>query len=266
MTESPVGANDALFAAEGVKEVRANASALQLTWGIRFGTVVNIDPLDDNVIMMTLDGSGVAVVPALSLIGKRPIGERCAVLSTPPSGLYIVAAVAAAGPQYQVQQILSSSASSITFSNIPTSLRRLEVSYRARGTAAINASEMTFQANGVGSASYFAEIVIANNAAISAASRNGTTSGIIGLLTGASAVAGIYGSGTISFASWNASSAVSLPYVFQAQSLGTGVGNFFAYSGGGVYLGAGPYTSLTFLPGIGVNFDSGTDFQLTGWV
>lgn len=83
--------NSGLTAAYGVEQTRDNAEALQLTWGVRFATVVNIADSATNVAMVSFDDSSESVVPALILIGGIVAGHRVAILTVPPGGNYLFA-------------------------------------------------------------------------------------------------------------------------------------------------------------------------------
>ena len=248
--------------ATGVEQVRDNAQALGLQWGLKFATVVSVDPNDNSVIMITLDGATTTTVPALSLTGSLAPGNRVCVIEVPPSGLYVVNKVP--GNFYEARQTLTSSAASVTFSDIPANLRRLDVHLTARTTGAVNANQVYYRINGNSSAVYFAERLTGNNATAGATPDNGLTMGPIGLLTGSLAAANVFGSGQATFVSWDSPNSGSLSYTYNSQALGTGVANFFTFTGGGIYYADGPYTSITFIPQVG-SFESGSDFQITGW-
>ena len=265
MTEvSNDGSISGLVAANSVEQVRDNAQNLTQSWGLRFATVSSIDASDPNVAMVLFDDSSSAVVPALSLGGSVAAGDRVTIIQVPPSGTYILNKLP--GNFYERRQILTSTTSSVTFSNIPTRLRRLEVHYTARGTGAFSVNQMYYRINGVSSASYYAQRLMGNNATASAAPDNPLTRGPLGLLTGALATTNVYGSGQAVFVSWDSPNSGSLSSTFLSQSIGAGVGasNFFLFAGGGMYFADGPYTSLTLLPETG-SFESGSDFQITGW-
>jgi hypothetical protein len=247
-----------------VQEVKANAASLDLTWALQPATVIAYDATM-GVAKIILDGD-VTVTPAISLISTLLVNERVMTVHIPPSGVYVIAQIGAnaSGPPYQSRQILSAAASSVTFSGIPTTLRRLECHFSARGTSAFDVNQVFFRINNDSSGVYYAERLAGNNATASAGPENAVTQGPIGLLTGTLAPANVYGSGAAVFVSWDSPNAGSLGYTFTSQALGTGVGNFFTFVGGGIYRADGPYTSLILLPQTG-SFESGSDFQITGW-
>ena len=87
--------------------------------------------------------------------------------------------------------------------------------------------------------------------------------GAIGAMVGASAGAGVFASGNVTFTGWDSPHSTSLGHTFLSQALGNLVANFFAQYGGGIYFNTGPYTSLTIIPQTG-NFVAGSDFQIEG--
>lgn len=164
---------------------------------------------------------------------------------------------------YRARQTLSGSAATVTFSSIPSTLRSLRLRWTARSDNAVNAQFISIQVNGNSGANYSYEFVQGNNTTASANNGVAQTGGVVGLMVGASASAGVFSSGAIDVIGWDNQHASSLGWNFMSQALGTGVANFFTMNGGGNASVAGPYTSVTILPQAG-NFITGSDFQLEG--
>ena len=73
-----------------IKAIQDNAERLGLTWGLRPATVTsNADP-----VMARYDGDG-ETIAMVSMIGVLNVGQRVYAIRVPPSGNYIVGAVAA---------------------------------------------------------------------------------------------------------------------------------------------------------------------------
>jgi hypothetical protein len=89
MTDEDLSTQTAVSA---VEEVQANASSLDLTWGLR---PAQVNDITGNAVQIILDGD-TNLVPAISLIGTLAKGARVWVLKIPPSGSYVVGF--AAGP------------------------------------------------------------------------------------------------------------------------------------------------------------------------
>jgi hypothetical protein len=167
-----------------------------------------------------------------------------------------------AGEVYEARQTLSVTAGTVTFSAIPSALRRLVVSWTARGDNASSEQHMRIQVNGLAGTNYNTEQIHANGAALSSSLivANGA-SGFAGHVACATATAGLFASGEITFVGWDSPHSTFLGYTFAAQCItASGIFN----SGGGTITGAGPYTSVTLFPAAG-SFIAESDFQLTGY-
>jgi len=162
------------------------------------------------------------------------------------------------------RQTLTGSAASVTFT-VPSNLRKLTITHATRADPAVSTQAILMRINNDATANYYYQIGQASNATASAAATSASTSGSIGLSTGASASANVFGSGEVTLAGWDQSHAGAVQWSFTSQALGAVAANFVAQYGGGVYLVAGPYTSITFLPASG-NFVAGSDFQLYGLI
>src|SRR5262245_43237089 len=176
------------------------------------------------------------------------------------------AALALLAPKYASRQILSGTVASVTFSSIPGTLRRLQISYMARADNAVQAQAVNLRFNADSTANYSYQVLQGSNATASAAAGVGTTSVQCGLCTGASAAAGIFGGGDVTVHGWDVPHPSSCPGVsFNSYALGVGAGNFVHSTGGGHWITpTGTPNSITFLPAAG-NFVAGSDFQVTGW-
>lgn len=249
-------------AGELVTQIQDRARSLGLTWQIAKGTVILGD--DESNMVVLYDGDTTAI-GMTSMIGTLDTETRVWIIQVPPGGNYIVGRVNAGAPLYQARTILTASAASLTMSGIPTALRRLRISYRVRADNAVNAQLMFMRINANATANYFYEYGQANNVTAAAVAGSGATAGAIGICTGASAAAGVFGSGQIEIPGWDRAAAnTNLNWTFVTQGLGTGVANFFAQYGGGLFNVAGPYTSIMFLPNAG-NLITGTEIQIEGW-
>jgi hypothetical protein len=239
-----------------VQAIVANAQRLGLIWTLRQATITDVSP-----VMGAYDGDVDSVsIEMTSMIGSVALEDRVYVLGVPPSGNFITGRVTT---PYSSRQVLPAAASSVTFSNIPTNLRSLKLSYSSRGDSAVNVQTISMRINASAAAVYSTENLQANNATATAAPTAGATSATVGLQTGTSAAGGSWGSGTIELNPWDNANGSSLGFTYDTQALGTGVGNFFHWTGGGVYGAGGPYTSITLTPQAG-NFQGGSSFLIEG--
>jgi hypothetical protein len=163
-----------------------------------------------------------------------------------------------ASPYRQVNT-LGSAASSITISSIPSTLRRLQVSWYARGDAALASIAVSIRVNADGGGNYasaFTQIT-------TQVSDIAQTSMKVGNCPANTAAASQFASGEIAIAGWNSRSKLNPTFQYTASDPGSAPTAFYGY-GGGLYNSAGPYTSLTLLPGSG-NFITGSEFMVFGW-
>lgn len=152
----------------------------------------------------------------------------------------------------------------VTFSGIPSTLRKIEITYTARGDAALHTVDVYARINGDTGANYNHGILFSVNAgAPGAGNAVAQTQGQVGACTAASAPAGRYGGGRANFIGWNAPHTSALV----AEGFGGGISaaaNSVNVSSTWVYVGAGPYTSITLRPLSG-NFVTGSEFILVGF-
>jgi hypothetical protein len=165
---------------------------------------------------------------------------------------------------YIARQTLGGAAATVTFSSIPSALRSLRLRWTARGDAVVQVEFIFLRVNNDSGNNYNAEYTQVNNTTVSGAPTVAISGGTSGYLLGASAPAGAFGSGTIDFVGWDSPHSGYLGWTFNSAALGTGAANFIGLVGGGQYVPAGPYTSVTLFPNAG-NFVAGSDFQLEGW-
>jgi hypothetical protein len=164
------------------------------------------------------------------------------------------------------RQTLAGSASSVTFSSISTALRSVRLRVSARGDAAVVSQNLLLRVNGDTGSNYTYQYVQGSATTASAGATFATTSLLAGLLPGASATANVFGSAIIDVLPWDSPHTQYLEMQFSSTVVPTGTTtDFNTRHGGGIYSPAGPYTSLTLLPGSGGNFVIGSDFQLEAW-
>jgi hypothetical protein len=138
----------------------------------------------------------------------------------------------------------------------------VQVHWTARGDNASSEQHMRVRINADSGANYNTEQVQALAGVVTGSLIVGNgTSAFAGHVACATAAAGLYSSGEMTFIGWDSPHSTFLGYTFCAQCITSG-GIF--NSGGGLYSLAGPYTSITLFP-IAGSFVAGSDFQLTGY-
>lgn len=167
-------------------------------------------------------------------------------------------------PIYKARSTLGGTTASVTFSGLPTnpSLREVWITWTARGDTAAGAVNVRMRINGSSAAVYNSQVHQASNTVSSAAQLLASTSSIIGLMAGSTALAGVYGVGKVDIPGFNSPHSGFLGWNYQSSVMDTTNG-VFVNNGGGNFTPAGPYTSITLLPETG-NFVTGSDFSLIG--
>lgn len=246
----------------GVHGLKDNASRLGLTWNMHLGTVVSYDD-GTGTAFVILDGD-TQPVAAKSMIGAVVNAQRIYVQQVPPTGYFICGFLGTSNSGYSARQILTATSASVTFSKIPTNLRKLRWSFFAKADNAVTVQLMFLRINLDSSAAYFYEYGQAQNNAIAPTALGATSQaqGVCGLCTGSSTFFFAGGQGELQ--SWdNLGGVGDIGWTYVTHGLGSSVATFTANAGGGLYNGAPPYTSLTFFPQAG-NFIAGSDFQIEG--
>ena len=174
-----------------------------------------------------------------------------------------IIALQANGMAYRASSTLATSAAVVTFTGIPTTLRRIQVFWRVRSDQVAQFDVLHMLINNDTAAHYNYEFTQGNGAgAPLSAAGTGTTFGRIGYYVCNSATVGVFGTGVVWINGWNSPGAgFSLGWTYTAQAQTSSQLNDV---GGGNYNQAGPYTRLDFAPSAGL-FLAGTDFQIEGW-
>jgi hypothetical protein len=165
---------------------------------------------------------------------------------------------------YRVVQTLGADAASITFSNIPSTLSRLMVSWSARSTAAAINAELRMRVDGVTSASYSSSFVSQNFATLAGIDVPNDVYAPMGILAAASATGGNYSGGIIDFPFWNAPG-VALEILWRAHMWDSSATNSAMLRQGGTrFFSGSAHTSLNFFMSSG-NIKANSQFIVQGW-
>lgn len=165
---------------------------------------------------------------------------------------------------YRVNNTLSGSTGTVTFSSIPTSLKRIEVRYTVRGDASAN-GDLLLRVNGDSGTNYSWQAFNAFTIGTSNSSNTLQTSVLVGGIP-VGGGAGIWGIGRIDIVGWDAPHADQLMgiahvgYIFNTTGGSNNTYTTFAYKG----TSASGYTSLSLIANAG-SFIAGSEFILEGW-
>lgn len=173
---------------------------------------------------------------------------------------------------YRASQSVAATAASITFSGIPSTLKDLELRWSLRANdPGFMAQTLWMRINGNSASSQYRTLNV-QTAAGAVTSANFVGAGVpggaaahLGLSATNGAPAGVYAGGSVRFSAWNAPHTNNLVWSYDAFLAANDTsGNIWQTNGSGVYIGAGPYTSITLFPVLG-SFVAGSQATLLGW-
>jgi len=204
---------------------------------------------------------GLSDPPNGAILGENLALDTEATVAGLDARLAAAEALLTARLPYRDRHVCTGAEPSITFSGIPTTLRSLHVEYLARGDTGASHTTTLMRINGSAAAVYGTAFTEQDGATETPFATAGNTAQFIGYTPGTGTGAGYFAVGEVDFPNWDSVlSTAGINYLFRAIA---NVSLRVLANGGGVFLAAGPYTSLTFLPTAG-NFVAGTAFQLIG--
>ncbi len=164
---------------------------------------------------------------------------------------------------YRAVQLVSSPVATVTFSSIPSTLRRLTVTWTARSSNASLAANLRMRINNDSAANYAANYAQQTNVTVVGVNSGVVTYWQIGVVGGATAAANNNGAGEVTIPGWNAPhnwlNGVHRNHFYENAA------NSFQQHGGGLYFANGPYNRLDFFCDAG-NIVAGSEFLVLGWV
>jgi len=164
------------------------------------------------------------------------------------------------------EQILVGNASVITFNNIPSTYRELEIHWTSRDDwTGFQADTIFLRVNNDSGANYrYSNIQVANNA-VSGANVVAATKAGVGIHARGGATAGVFAAGKIVISGWNAPHSNFLSMNQQSVISDTTAATNWHQSGAASYIGTSPYTRIDLLPDdTGRNFVAGSQYVLYG--
>lgn len=167
------------------------------------------------------------------------------------------------GP-YRALTVLGSSAASVTFSSIPTTLKTVRLTITARHDNASVYQDLVFRVGGDTGANYRYAGQFVQNVTPGGFVAAAQTSARIGFVNGTLVDAGTFTTAEAVFQGWNSPHANNLTAVVRSGFTGVAGGNNLLWHGTATYHGSNAYTSLTILP-IAGSFITGSQFSLEGW-
>jgi len=165
---------------------------------------------------------------------------------------------------YRVSNTLSGSTGTVTFSNIPTTLKHIQLQYTVRADASAN-GDLLLRVNGNSGTNYSWQAWNAFTIGTSNSSNTLQTSVLVGGIPTGGGV-GIWGAGVINLIGWDAPHAdqlmgiAQLGYIFNTTGGSNNTYTVFAYKG----TSASGYTSVSLIANAG-SFLAGSEFILEGW-
>jgi hypothetical protein len=166
---------------------------------------------------------------------------------------------------YRATQTLASAAASITFSSIPSTLRTIEVQWRAKSSDAATPRYLQMRVDGSSAASYYDHLTYwIGVAAPTVTQFTAQTASRVGLIHANNASDGNnFSVGHALIGAWHAPAAdPSVHWRANSGGMAGAVGHQSSFTG--TIALAGPHTSLTFFPDLG-NFMTGTEITIKGY-
>lgn len=245
--------------------LQENASRLGLVWIRRLATVA--DGTDPTAVMALFDGDTVGDPIAMtSMIGPVGNGQRVYVDIVPPGANFIVGLVNTTTMPYAARKLLTTSATSITMP-VPANVTTLDVHWTLRSDEGPGvAAAGSFIIDGNSAAGYISRTWSLSGASGTAgthAQAFGTTSATFGIYPTGAATSGRFGGGSIHFPAWNDPHSGSINWTFQSGEENALSAGFFV-DGEGIFTQAGPYESITLLPGAAGSFVAGSQVTVIG--
>lgn len=169
---------------------------------------------------------------------------------------------------YRKKFLLTGATASIVFTlpTLPFALARASVRWQARSDAGgFAAQNIQMRINGDASAQYNTQMLQGSATGVTAAAQTATTFANVGLQPVAAATAGTFATGEIRFLGLEGPTGhtTSLGWTFDNMIMSPATGQW-AQTGGGNWVGAAPYTSITLFPQAG-NWVAGSEFTLEAW-
>jgi hypothetical protein len=158
-------------------------------------------------------------------------------------------------------QILTGSAASVTFSNIPQNFTDLVIKYSAKTTRTNdpNGDDLKIYFNGDTGSNYSNKTILGTGSSVSAENIVSTNLGIYGIV--AADGTSNFGNGEIHIPNYAGSRAKSISMDCVSERNNT---NAYLRVVAGYWTGTAAITSVSFFPGTGPNFAAGTTFYLYG--
>jgi hypothetical protein len=252
-----VWANAHTAAATTCTVLRARESSTSRAWGS--GTLWVVAP--------TLRDGMLPVPTRTSLPADPHVGMRAYIQDEQVAVTYVlnVGWLSSSGMAYRATQVLGSDAASVSFTAIPSTLKKVQVAWTGRATGAVVVASLLMRINNDSAASYYSNYHQQQQTTISSFVESGATYVTVGLMAGASAAGGSnWGSGEIVVPGWNQpGSRAAVNHVWSSHFYDSAADSFLAH-GGGMYTNAGPYTSIV-LYSSSSNLKAGSEFTVYGW-
>jgi len=158
--------------------------------------------------------------------------------------------------------VLSSTASSVTFSSIPATYTHLQMRLMARISRSGESNDFfTIQYNGDTGANYTWHALESSGAAVYAESGGATSSPRYGDVTATTATAGLFGVGVVDILDYANTNKYKTLRTFTGRDQN---GSGWVWVGSGAWLNTSAITSVLFKPTFGTDFQAGSTFALYG--
>lgn len=164
---------------------------------------------------------------------------------------------------YIASSVLGSNASFIELSSIPTSLRKLEVSYSLRSSVVGNFEEVDMRINNTAGGNYNHNYKSQSGTTVTGVASSAANHWVIGFAPGANITANYFGTGVVDITNWSGLGGSFPMAVWQTGMSHTS--QHFNHNGQGIFHTSGPYTSVRILPNGANNWVTNSWMRVEGW-
>jgi hypothetical protein len=160
---------------------------------------------------------------------------------------------------------IGADAAQIDITNIPPTLRRLDVRWGIRSMTVADSQFLLCRVNNASANHFYSNNIMQNVSNNPSTNVQGNNNFSVGLVPGTTAPTNFIGSGHMRVAGWHAPGSNKPHFVWQSGMYGTTTTTTYNEYGQGTYGGAGPFTSLRFLMLAGANIKANSWVSVEGW-
>lgn len=239
--------------ASTVTVVRGREGTSARAWGS--GTLWTVAPTLRDIVLPVTTRSALPTDPH--------VGMRAYIQDEQVAVEYVlnVGWLSQSGMSYRASQLLGADAANVSFTGIPSTLKKIQIVWTAKCTLAASYGDMRMQINGASTASYFNNVHNQVNVTISSFN-TAPTYATVGVIAAGTSGANNWSSGEIIIPGWDGPHN-SLNLHWHSHFFDSTANSVYG-QGGCSFTGAPPFVSLLLFPESG-NFKAASEFTVYGW-